>query len=112
MGFGQSNMRGDVDYPAFHAVKFLQMFGDVLVGWLLIRQAIKAKDLYTRRLTDKNVDAMAEGFGSFLADDAEARFLHGKIQTARFFVHQIVPRVRANAAAIKSEDRSALTMVF
>jgi len=115
MGFGQSNMRGDVDYPAFHAVNFLQMFGDVLVGWLLVRQAQTAKVLYDKRLADKKVDpmnAMGEGFGTFLADDDEARFLHGKIATARFFVSQIMPRVFANAAAIKSNDRSALTMVF
>jgi len=112
MGFGQLNMRGDVDYPAFHAVGFLEMFGDVLIAWLLVRQALTAKALYDKRLADKNLDPMAEGFGSFLADDAEARFLHGKVQTARFFVHQIMPRVHAHAASIKSNDRSALTMVF
>jgi hypothetical protein len=112
MGFGQLNMRGDVDYPAFHAVKFLEMFGDVLVAWLLVRQALVAKGLYDKRVADNKVDPLAEGFGSFLADDAEARFLHGKIQTARFFVHQILPRVHAHAASIKSNDRSALTMVF
>jgi hypothetical protein len=112
MGFGQFNMRGDVDYPAFHAVKFLEMFGDVLVAWLLVRQGLKAQELYTQRLAAKNVDPMSEGFGSFLTDDAEARYLHGKIQTARFFVHQIMPRVHAHAASIKTNDRSALTMVF
>ncbi|MFO0746094.1 MAG: acyl-CoA dehydrogenase [Myxococcota bacterium] len=112
MGFGQANMRGDVDYPAFHAVNFLQMFGDVLVAWLLVRQAITAKALYDKRLTDKKVDPMTEGFGAFLADDDEARFLHGKIATARFFVHQVLPRVLAHASSIKSNDRSALTMVF
>ena len=112
MGFGKFNMSGDVDYPAFHAVKFLEMFGDVLVAWLLVRQALTAKALYDKRLADNHVDAMSEGFGTFLADDTEARFLHGKIQTARFFVHQIMPRVHAHAASIKSNDRSALTMIF
>jgi hypothetical protein len=112
MGFGQLNMRGDVDYPAFHAVNFLEMFGDVLVAWLLVRQALTAKALYDKRVSDNKVDPMSEGFGTFLADDTEARFLHGKIQTARFFVHQVLPRVHANAASIKSNDRSALTMVF
>lgn len=112
MSFAQSNMRGDVDYPAFHACRFLEMFGDVLVGWLLLRQALKAKALYDKRLTENDVDEMAEGFGTYLKDDAEARYLHGKIQTARFFINQIMPRVHSHAASIKSEDRSALTMVF
>jgi alkylation response protein AidB-like acyl-CoA dehydrogenase len=112
MAFGQSNMKGDVEFPAFHAVSFLQMFGDVLVGWLLVRQAQKAQVLYEKRLQDKQVDPMTEGLGSFLTDDSEARFLHGKIQTARHFIHQIMPRVGSVAAAIKTNDRSALTMVF
>ncbi|MCC6624355.1 MAG: acyl-CoA dehydrogenase [Deltaproteobacteria bacterium] len=112
MAFGQANMKGDVDYGALHAVPFLQMFGDVLVGWLLLRHAITAKALYDKRLADKKVDPMDEGFGAYLADDAEARFLHGKIATARFFVHHILPRVHAHAATIKKGDRSALTMVF
>ena len=112
MGFGQSGMKGDVDYPAFHAVRFLEMFGDVLVGWLLIRQAQKAQVLYDKRLLTKDIDHMTENLGSFLQDDAEARFLHGKIQTARHFVHQILPRVVSSSVSIRSQDRSALTMVF
>lgn len=112
MNFGQSMMKGDVDYPAFHACNFLQMFGDTLVGWLLVKQAILATKLYDTRLQQKEVDPLDESFGRFLDDDDEARFLHGKIATARYFVHNILPRVRARAAAIKSDDRSALTMVF
>jgi hypothetical protein len=112
MSFAQSNMRGDVDYPALHATRFLEMFGDVIVAWLLMRQALKAKVLYDQHLTENDVDPMSEGFGTYLQDDAEGRFLHGKIQTARYFVNHIMPRVRSNAAAVKNGDRSALTMVF
>jgi len=112
MGFGQSMMKGDVDYPAFHAASFLQMFGDTLIAWLLIRQAVAATKLYETRLQSKQVDPLDEQLGKFLADDDEARFLHGKIATARYFVHNILPRVRARAASIKSNDRAALTMVF
>ncbi|PIE16415.1 MAG: acyl-CoA dehydrogenase, partial [Proteobacteria bacterium] len=112
MSFNQTMMKGDVDYPALHATGFLQMFGDTVVGWLLIKQAIVAHKLYAARLQQKDVDPMNEGLGAFLRDDDEARYLHGKMATARFFVHNILPRVRARAAAAKSEDRSALTMVF
>jgi len=112
MSFGQAMMKGEVDYPAFHATNFLQMFGDTLVSWLLIRHAIKAQRLYDTRLQQKEVDPLDEHFGQFLGDDDEARFLHGKVATARYFAHNILPRVHARAAAIKSEDRSGLTMVF
>ena len=47
-----------------------------------------------------------------LEDDDEARFLHGKIASAHFFVHQVLPRVLARQASIQSEDRSALTVVL
>ncbi|MFT7581594.1 MAG: hypothetical protein ACI9MR_003272, partial [Myxococcota bacterium] len=112
MGFGQTMMKGDVDYPAFHSVGFLQMFGDTLVAWLMLRQAVIASGKYEQRLVDKDIDPMDEQFGTFLADDDEARFLHGKVATARFFVNQILPRMHARAASINSGDRSALTMVF
>ena len=112
MGFNQSMMKGDVDYPAFHAAGFLQMFGDTLIAWLLLRQALVATKLYETRLQAKHIDPLDEKLGQFLADDDEARFLHGKVATARFFVHNILPRVRAVASSIKGGDRSALTMVF
>jgi hypothetical protein len=112
MGFGQTMMKGDVDYPAFHAASFLQMFGDTIVAWLLIRQALIAAKLYDKRLQSKQVDPVDEHIGQFLVDDDEARYLHGKIATARYFVHNILPRVKARGAGIKSGDRSALDMVF
>ena len=112
MNFSQTMMKGDVNYPALHAVPFLQMFGDTLVAWLMLRQAITAEGLFTARLASRQVDLLDEAFGEYLTEDNEARFLHGKIATARFFVHQILPRIRARAAGIKSEDRSALDMVF
>lgn len=112
MAFSQSMMKGDVEYPAFHSAAFLQMFGDTLVAWLLVRHAIKAQQLYDARLQAKQVEPLDEGFGQFLTDDAEARYLHGKIAAARYFVHNVLPRVKANAVSIQSGDRSGLQMVF
>lgn len=116
MDFGQRMMKGDMAYAALHATPFLQMFGDVLVGWLLLSQAIKAEKMYRDRLAkveaEPGNDEIHQDFGQILEDDAEARFLHGKVQTAQFFIHQVVPRVRARRASIKSADRSALDAVL
>ena len=112
MGFGQRMMKGDIGYAALHATPFLQMFGDTVVAWLLLRQAIIAQKLYTARLEKFESDTVDVELGEFLTDDEEARFLHGKIATANFFIHQILPRVRARMASIKSEDRSALDVVL
>jgi len=52
------------------------------------------------------------GVGAFndvvCAEVVEARFYFNKIETARFFVHQILTGNAAITAAIKSGDRSAL----
>lgn len=112
MSFGQRMMRGDIEYSALHATPFLQMFGDTVVGWLLIKQAIVAKKLYDARLQKAEVAEMTEELGRVLEEDPEARFLHGKINTAQFFVHQILPRMHARLMSIQSEDRSALTVVL
>ncbi|MEC9072082.1 MAG: acyl-CoA dehydrogenase C-terminal domain-containing protein, partial [Myxococcota bacterium] len=112
MAFAQRSMSGDIEYSALHACAFLQMFGDLLVGWLLLRQATVAKRLYDARLLEIDIDPMEEEPGTVHEDDNEARFLHGKMATARFFIHQILPRVHARVRSIQSEDRSALTVVL
>ena len=112
MEFAKRGMKGDIAYSALHATPFLQMFGDLVVAWLLLRHAERARTLYEERLRARDVDDHDEDFGKVLEDDDEARYLHGKIASAHFFVHQILPRVQARQASIRSEDRSALTVVL
>ncbi len=107
--FAQSNMSGDVDYPALHACSFLQMMGDTLVAWLLLRQATRAQEMLTAYLAKTG---LAGKDHATQCEDPEARFLHGKIATARFFTHQILPRTQARFQSILSEDRSVLEVVF
>lgn len=113
MGFGQRRMKGDISYSALHAVPFLQMFGDLVAGWLLLRQATVAQELFDSRLKHRDLEDKVEddeNLGQVLEEDEEARFLHGKVATAQFFVHQILPRVHARRASIDTEDRSALNV--
>ncbi|MGB0589736.1 MAG: acyl-CoA dehydrogenase [Myxococcota bacterium] len=112
MEFAKRGMKGDIAYSALHATPFLQMFGDLVIGWLLLRHGERARTLYEARLRARDVDDHDEDFGKVLEDDDEARFLHGKIASAHFFIHQILPRVQARKASIGSEDRSALTVVL
>ena len=112
MNFSQLMMKGEVGYAALHATPFLQMFGDTVVAWLLLRQAIKAQQLFDAYMQKYEGHELDGELGQVLADDKEARFLHGKIATANFFIHQILPRVRARQASVKSDDRSALNVVL
>ena len=62
--------------------------------------------------TERPLMIVVRAPGSSITGEEIREFLHGKIATMRFFVNQIMPRVRARAASVKSKDRSALTMVF
>ena len=44
--------------------------------------------------------------------DPEAKFYHGKIQSAIFFANNILPLVKAREEVMKSADRSAIDVVF
>jgi len=112
MGFGKRMMKGDVAYAALHATPFLQMFGDVVGAWLLLDQALKAEELYKARLQKIGVAEDADNLAEALADDAEAKFLHGKITTAGFFCSQILPRALARRMSIETDDRSALAAIL
>ena len=84
----------DPELTLFSATPLLRMLGEVEVARLLVQQALIA-DL-------KRVDA----------PDEERRFYKAKIQTARFFVAQVLPLLHARATVIQSGDRSALDIVF
>jgi len=87
--------RKDVYYPALCASPYLELFGDVVFGRLLVEQAAIA----------------AEKLSSDVSA-GEKKFYDGKIKTAEFFVKQLLPRTEMLAATIRSGDRTALEMEF
>ncbi len=97
-------VRRDIRHTALGASPYLNLFGNVVVGWLLLDQAIRAhKALQSFDLPEDPADAAA-----FLADNERARFYSAKMDTARFFTYQILSRNRWLATQILSDDRSAL----
>ena len=110
MDFG---MRGKKDllYPVSHATPFLQMFGDVALGWLLLEQGVIAYEKLNAIYEAKGA-ADDEAKKAVILDDSEAKFYHQKIMTAQFFITQILPGFHAKYDAIKSEDRSVLDVVL
>ena len=45
-------------------------------------------------------------------ENPEAKFYHGKLQSAIFFTSNILPQVKARAEVMKNADRSALDVIF
>ncbi|MEJ2864534.1 acyl-CoA dehydrogenase [Actinomycetospora flava] len=76
-----------------HAVRFLMSVGDMLVGWLLLRQA--------------EVAGQALDAGSAGRDQA---FYEGKIAVARFFARNVLPELSSRRAIIEGAENSIMEL--
>ena len=68
-----------------HSVRFLMAFGDLIIGWLLSRQA----EVATLALAGEGVSA------------ADRDFYAGKLAAARFFTTTVLPRLESDTVIIQ-----------
>jgi len=73
------------------ATPYLEIFGDIALAWMFIWQAKKACD-------------------NKATNSADAPFYDSKINTAKFYISSLLPRVYGKIEAIKQYDRSFLAM--
>jgi alkylation response protein AidB-like acyl-CoA dehydrogenase len=73
------------------ATPYLEIFGDIALGWMFIWQAKKACD-------------------GKATNSADAPFYDSKINTAKFYISSLLPRVYGKIEAIKQYDGSFLAM--
>jgi alkylation response protein AidB-like acyl-CoA dehydrogenase len=103
--FMASALQKQLLVPLVNASGYLALAGDLLMAYLLLDQAVIA----TRKLEALGVNpGDAKAVATLTRENPEARYLDGKIKTARFFCAHELPQVRAKAAAIKSGDLSAM----
>jgi hypothetical protein len=97
------------DFPllALSAYPYLELFGDVVVGWLLLWQAVIADDKLNAIAQEKGIKEKA-GLEKLIAENADAAFYSGKVASARFFVGSVLSLATAKAQAIKRADKAAL----
>ena len=107
MGFAAQYAQ-DPSLALLGATPFLEMFGHVESGRLLLQQAIIAH----AKLGPLKPANAAERWVADTAEGSDARFYDNKVHTARFFAHAVLPHVMASAKSIKSGDRSALDAHF
>ncbi len=84
--------KDDFALVALSAYPYLELFGEVTVGWLLLWQAVIAQE----RLSE-----LAEA-------NASAAYYSGKLASARFFLRNVVSLAPSKAEAIKAGERAAL----
>jgi len=109
MHFAKVAAGGDRLYPMLQACPYLEMFGEVELAYLLLQQAIIAKDKL-QAIFDKAGASAEEAQWRVIEEQAEAAFYSGKVHTAQFFMSNILPKVQSTAAAILGGDRSALAI--
>ncbi|GAA1879319.1 acyl-CoA dehydrogenase [Pseudonocardia ailaonensis] len=76
-----------------HSVRFLLAVGDLLVGWLLLRQADVAQNALAGEVNAK-----------------DKAFYEGKVGVARFFAREVLPRLSADKAIVGAADNALMEL--
>ncbi len=107
--FGLKSITDDFMIPVLYATPYLDLFGDVAVGFMLLWQAVIAD----RRLHELYADAKAdtpEAKAELVKTNRSAAFYRGKVASAQFFATTILSLAKGKARAIMSGERSALDL--
>jgi len=107
--FGLKSITEDFKLPILYATPYLELFGDVAVGFMLLWQAVIAD----RRLQEIYGDAKAdtpEKKAEVLKTNRSAAFYRGKLASAQFFANTVLSLSKGKARAIMSGERSALDL--
>ncbi len=111
MKLGTKGMSGDVLYPVLYATPYCFMFGHVACSYFILNQALLAHDKLQHLLAEAGVQG-DEGQRKFLEQHGDARFYFNKVQTAKFFVTNILPGVYGIAKSVESDDTSPMDAIF
>ena len=94
---------------ALYATPYLELFGDVTVGWLLMWQAVIAEGRLTALAKEKGIETDGRvGLEKLVAENSNAAFYSGKLASARYFVSTVLSQAVAKAQVIKGMDTAAL----
>lgn len=93
MHLGQKAMSPEFKKAFAHAFPFLEVMGDVTMGWMLLWRAVVA--------TEK----LQEG-----AKKKDVSFYESQVQTATFFINTVLPVTHGKMVSIKDFDGAAVEM--
>lgn len=105
--FALKGMTDEFQVPLLYAKLYLDLFGDLAMGFLLLWQA----HLADRRLQEIYRDHQAKDIRSqreILETNRSAAFYFGKVASARFFINNVLVQAGGKARAIMTSDQSAL----
>jgi hypothetical protein len=105
--FGLKSITEEFIVPILYAKPYLDLFGEVVMGFLLLWQA----HLADRRLHEIYRDQGANDEASWkklLLENRSAAFYFGKIASARFFTNQVLTLAPGKTRGIMNDDKSPL----
>ncbi|ADD45545.1 acyl-CoA dehydrogenase [Stackebrandtia nassauensis] len=91
LGASQQGQPRELYKAGLHSRRLLLAMGDVVIGWLLGRQA---------EVAQAKLDAGAEG--------ADADFYTGKVAAAKFFAAEVLPRLHSDRKIVEAADLSVM----
>jgi len=91
------------------ATPYLEIFGDVVLGWMFLWQARVAYDKLQGIFKDRGaLDKASQD--KLIEDNPDAAFLSSKIATAKYYIGALLPVVEGKITVIKKNDNSFLAM--
>ena len=109
MFFVQAGKAGNFLLPILNAYKFMEIFGDVLLGHFLIDAAGIAAEKLAAIYKSKGADS-AEKQKALNRENKEAAFYSGRVASAKFFAVESLTTVKARCEAIKMDEKAPLEM--
>ncbi len=101
----------DIVFPTLNAYPFLEAFGHVCAAFYLLQEALLADEQLQQMFKEAGATSLTDR-RKLVEENPEARFYHGKVQSAQFFCTYILPEVKSKTETILSGDKSAMDVVF
>jgi alkylation response protein AidB-like acyl-CoA dehydrogenase len=105
--FATKAMSGEATIPVLNATPYLELFGDVATGFILLWQA-EIADRKLQALFQMAEADTQEKKTRLLIGNKDAAFYRGKIASAEFFSNYILSLAKGKARAIMSGELSAV----
>lgn len=105
--FFASKAKEDISIPLFCACPFLDLLGDVVVGWQLLWQATIAHERLQGIYQERGAQT-PEAQQTLIQESRDAAFCAGKLAASRFFSNTILTLSPSKSQSIKNADKSAM----
>lgn len=104
MNMGKTAMSLDFKVAFSHASPFLDVMGDVIMGWMLLWRANVAAPALEKLVGDAEGDARLEKINK----NKNAAFYEGQIKSAEYFIQAILPVTQGRMDAIEASSKAII----